>query len=127
MENLSSNNLKRKYGQYSKENLDIALKKVKHGECTIYQSAKTHDVPFNTLKRKLQESGESSRGPQKILSVEEEAELVEFVLECAKVGYPVTANFLMTKAHEISNTHDESSRRFGIKGEKKFSHFKLAC
>ena len=77
--------------QYSKENIVQALDAINKGQ-SYRMAADTFKVPKTTLYRILK--GESSiefkkKGPRSILSEEDEADLVQWILYCASVGHPV--------------------------------------
>ena len=75
------------FKQWSKEDLKLAIKAVKDG-WTIRRAAEEFGVPKSTLYDRV--SGhvafEARSGPPRYLNDQEEKQLVNFLIGCAKVG-----------------------------------------
>ena len=77
------------YKQWNEDQMANAFEAVKKGS-SIRHAAEEYDVPRSTLADRI--SGRvvpgTNSGPSKYLSTEEEDELVQFLLDCASIGYP---------------------------------------
>ena len=77
------------YKQWNEEQMAYAVKAVTDGS-SIRRAAEEYDVPRSTLGDRI--SGHvvpgSTSGPPKYLSAQEEEELVQFLIDCASIGYP---------------------------------------
>ena len=80
------------YGQWEQESLDAAVAAVEVDGVSIRRAAMLYSVPKSTLYDHV--SGRVDRqakpGPKPYLSLAEEEELVNFLLKCARIGYPHT-------------------------------------
>lgn len=78
-----------KYKQWDEEQMVYAVKAVTDG-LSIRRAAEEYGVPRSTLGDRI--SGcvipGSTSGPPKYLSNQEEEELVQFLMDCASIGYP---------------------------------------
>ena len=75
-----------------------AMEAVRSGKMGQNQAAKTYDVPRTTLKDRLSgrvKHGKKS-GPEPYLTTEEEAELAEFLKQCARMGHGKTKKELFS-------------------------------
>ncbi len=70
--------------------MERAMKDVTNGTLTVRRAAVEYGVPRSTLHDRV--SGKvfpgAVSGAPRYLDVDEEEELVEFLLGCAEVGYP---------------------------------------
>jgi len=78
------------YKHWTEEQMDLAMDAVIEGSSTVRCAAVEYGVPRSTLGDRI--SGRvipgTKSGPAKYLTNEEEDELVQFLLDCASVGYP---------------------------------------
>ena len=78
-----------KYKQWNEEQMCHAFEAVTNGS-SIRRAAEEYNVPRSTLGDRI--SGRVvpgiKSGPSKYLSTQEEDELVQFLLDCASIGYP---------------------------------------
>lgn len=84
--------------QWLNENMLMAMNDVKEGKLTAYAAAKKYDVPRRTLDDRLKGRVQhgTNPGPLTVLTKEEEASLVAYLLHMAQHGFPLTPT--MTKA-----------------------------
>lgn len=86
----------KKYGKYSKENLKAALNAIKSGTPTA-AAASTFGVPRTTLIGKIRGKfpEECKSGVSSVLTKEEEKILTDWIINMAKMGFPVTKDQLL--------------------------------
>lgn len=82
--------------QYSKESLESALSEVKSKNGSLRSVATKFKIPESTIRAKLgHKYAEKKPGPQTVLTSDEEAELVKWIVQCSKAGFPVDKNMLL--------------------------------
>jgi hypothetical protein len=90
-------NRPKKHRQWSEESMLGAMNAVKEGLMGVNRAAFEFAVPRTTLKDRI--SGRvihgTSTGPKPYLSLEEEKELVDFLLKCSRMGYGKTRGQVM--------------------------------
>ena len=102
------------YKSYSSQQLSLAIAAVAKG-MTVRRAAEEFNVPRSTLHDRISgrvELGARS-GPERYLGDQEEEQLVEFLVNCAKIGYACTRSqvmeivqqCLMMRGLEITVTH----------------------
>lgn len=76
------------FKQWSKKDLQLAIKAVKNG-WTIRRAAEEFGVPKSTLYDRVSSlvAFEARSGPPRYLNDQEEKQLVNFLIGCAKGGY----------------------------------------
>ena len=78
-----------KYKAWNEENLQLAYQSYQRKDFSLRQAAEAYDVPKSTLHDRI--TGKvpfyKKSGPPRYLTGTEEAELVNFITESAKVGY----------------------------------------
>ena len=77
--------------QYSEEQMLGAIKSVKKGMPRI-AAAESHGVPLSTLKDRFNDRVVHGQNlvPRSYLAKDDESELADFLVECAKLGYGKT-------------------------------------
>lgn len=108
---MSENKEKRKNCQYPAESMDQAVEDVKSGVSTMWEAAKKHQIPYQTLKDKIEGKHDGKVGRKCILSREDEADMASWIKERAKMAFPLTKDDLMDAAFKIAER----------KGDQKFS------
>ena len=93
------------YRTWENVSMQNALKAVDKGE-SIRRAAELYNVPRSTLYDRV--SGKvmhgARSGPQPYLSVEEEEELTNFLLETAKIGYAHARKQVIALVQQIVNS-----------------------
>lgn len=89
--------------KYTSQSLDAAIISFRNGE-SISAAAKNHQIPYSTLYNKL--IGKSPlkiqhSGPESILGAKVEKELVSWLLETSKMGFPTSKQMLLDTVQEI--------------------------
>ena len=76
------------YKHWTEEQMGLAVNSVLKGS-SIRLAAEEYDVPRSTLGDRIsgRVNPDAKSGPSKYLSNEEEDELVQFLLDCASLGY----------------------------------------
>ena len=82
---------------YTEDDMAKAIQLVNEGSCSIYQAAKMCKVPRSTLDDKVKGKVPLKRkmGPPSILTAEEERNLVIWILELSRRGWPITKEQLL--------------------------------
>lgn len=95
--------VKRKLFQYSPHKVGLALGAIRSG-MKVSTAAKTYGIPRSTLRNKLSGVAPESSGhvgPQPVLGSEIEAELVRWIIECSRSGFPVDKDGLCDSVQRI--------------------------
>nr|CAH7750980.1 unnamed protein product [Callosobruchus chinensis] len=81
-----------KFFKYSENDLLRAVHSIKSGEISLNYASKLYGIPKSTLSNKLNKKVPMERkmGPTTVLSKEEEKELVIWILNKAKLGFPLS-------------------------------------
>ena len=97
-----------KYKSWNAENMENAIKAVEKGE-SIRSSAERHGVPRSTLSDYINGKNKSSehRSGAPYLTVEEEEELVSFLIQSASIGYPRTRKDILCLVQQIMDKKRE--------------------
>ncbi|KAK9686715.1 CENP-B N-terminal DNA-binding domain [Popillia japonica] len=80
---------KRKYRDFSKEELENAIEAVKSKTLSLHEAAQTYGISKSTLWRKVKNRHMKSIGGQTVLSETEEEQIVETILYAADWGFPL--------------------------------------
>lgn len=84
---------KNKYNrfQYSQQALEAALKSIANGELNINKASNVYKIPKSTLHNKITNKVPLQRkmGPQPELTVDEEAKISDWIINKAKLGFPI--------------------------------------
>ena len=83
--------------------MDRAINAIEQQGITIRKAAEMYQIPRSTLHDHLTGKLEhgSLPGPKRYLTMEEEEEIVSFLIRCAKIGYPHTRHQVMGLVQEI--------------------------
>lgn len=76
---------------YSKEDLEEALSKIKNNVMSIRQAARHYTIPRGTLQNRIHNRTKQSfncSGPAPVLSFEEEENIITWLNEHARKGFP---------------------------------------
>ena len=98
---LPTSNRPKKLRQWDDDAMGRALEAVTEGKMSVNRAAVEYNVPRTTLKDRV--SGRvihgSNMGPKMYLTYEEEKELVDFLLNCARMGYAKTRQDVLKIVH----------------------------
>ena len=93
----------KKFKQWSEDVMEKAINAVINDGVSIRRAAEDYGIPKSTLGDRI--SGRilpgSSSGPRKLLTTEEEEDLVAFLRRCAAIGYPKSRKDLMELVQRI--------------------------
>ncbi|KAJ8938287.1 hypothetical protein NQ314_011539 [Rhamnusium bicolor] len=94
---------KRKFHQYSDENLQKAIEAVRNG-AKIRETCRNYAIPRGTLQDRLQgrvPNKARQMGPDPYLSLENENKIVQWILQLAKCGFPIKKQELISTVQKI--------------------------
>ena len=98
---VSTSNRPKKLRQWNDDAMKRTLEAVAEGKMGVNRAALEFNVPRTTLKDRI--SGRvihgSNMGPKTYLTHEEEKELVDFLVNCAKMGYAKTRQDVLKIVH----------------------------
>ena len=93
----------KKFKKWSEDIMEKAINAVINDGVLIRHAAEDYGIPKSTLGDRI--SGRilpgSSSGPRKLLTTEEEEDLVAFLRRCAAIGYPKSRKDLMELVQRI--------------------------
>jgi hypothetical protein len=113
-----------KTGQWTSDSLAKAITAVKRGNMGLRQAARAYNIPPSSLYDHLTgKIKKRKRGPQGVLSQEEEALVVEWILNTQEEGRSVTIQQLKLKVAEITRTRQTPFTK-GIPGPTWWKLFK---
>ena len=96
------------YCGYSSVNMEKAYEAVAAGKMCVQKAAEEYGVPKSTLHDRV--SGKvalnARSGRKKLLTDEEEASLIEFLVRCASIGYAKSRSDVLAIAQQIARTRD---------------------
>jgi hypothetical protein len=90
-------------GQWTNDTLQEAISAVRHGAMTLRQAGRHYNIPPSSLSDHM--TGRITKrkyGPQGVLSVEEEASIVNWVRQTLADGWPVGIKQLKMKVAEVT-------------------------
>ena len=89
--------------QWTDEAMARAINAVEQQGISIRRASEMYQIPRSTLHDHITGKVEhgSLPGPRRYLSIEEEEEIVTFLIRCAKIGYPHTRHQIMGLVQEI--------------------------
>jgi hypothetical protein len=94
----------KKTRKYTKDQLDQALSQAKSSG-KIRAAAKLFKIPFSTLHDKISgKYAKETRGPNTILTPEEEERTIEWIKYMAKAGFPVMQKDLQINISNLAKT-----------------------
>ena len=98
-------NRPKKLKLWTEEQMSLAVEAVRSGEMGVRRAHQEFGVPKSTLydrvSGRVQEGAVS--GPQAYLTKEEEDELVHFLVECARFGFPRTRKQVIAIAQSVAS------------------------
>ena len=106
--------------------MEEACRAVKNGSMGLCKAARAHNVPVETLRRRVVGSvGLDCRpGPQTLLTREEEAQLMEYCVIMADMGFGLTREGVMAMAYAIvEKTRRSHSFKSGHAGRGWYENF----
>lgn len=115
---------RRKNCQYPTISLQDAIADVQNGELTTWEAAMKHNVPYQTLKHKIEGTHEEKVGAKTILALEDELELVKWIQDRAKMGFPLAKEEFLDAAMKIADR--KGNRKFAEKGMRFHSFFAIS-
>ena len=75
---------------YTKETLNLALEEVKKGH-SVFATANKYNIPESTLRAKKENKyADKKPGPATVLTMTEENDLVDWIFNCSRKGFPLT-------------------------------------
>jgi predicted transcriptional regulator len=80
---------KRKYHDFSKEDLEKALREIRSKKMSMVEAAEHYNISKSTLWRKLKNLHMKKHGGQTVLTKMEEDNISEIILFAADWGYPL--------------------------------------
>ncbi|KAJ8303709.1 hypothetical protein KUTeg_018741 [Tegillarca granosa] len=93
------------YRQYSPTAVTNAMEKIRAKEVSIYKAFKIYNIPETTLRHREAERVDIETvrsGPSTLLTLEEEAKLVQHLKYIATLGYGYTRNELLDIASDYT-------------------------
>lgn len=87
---------------YSEKSVTEAISHIKDNGMSIYAASRKFKIPESTLRNRLRGRHEKIHGSDKVLSVEDESQLSEWIVLCARSGYPKTKIQIRKTAAEIA-------------------------
>ena len=92
-----------KYKTWNEDRLHLAYQSYQRKEFSLRQAAEAYEVPKSTLHDRITGKVPFNKksGPAKYLTDAEEAELVNFIVECAKVGYARSRKDVLTLVQAV--------------------------
>ena len=100
------------YASYTEDDLQTAIDDVRNNKTTIYSAAKRFKIPFQSLSNRIKEKSSSNHGKSTVLSADLEKELCEWILHCAKIGFPRTKDELLNAAAELALLSPNENNNF---------------
>lgn len=94
---------------YSNSTLDPILTRIRNGEMTMNYASKHYGIPRGTLQYRLSSryKNKGTTGPCTVLTNEEEQDILIFLKDMERKGFPITRNSLI---HRISCFLKENHR-----------------
>jgi hypothetical protein len=112
-----------KTGQWTSDSLAKAIMAVKRGIMGLRQAARAHNIPPSSLYDHLTGKIKKRKRGQGVLSQEEEALVVEWILKTQEEGHSVTIQQLKLKVAEITQSRPTPFTK-GIPGPTWWKLFK---
>lgn len=115
----------RKYADYTQENLDEAIRKIRSGEMSNRKAAKHYKISISTIKRRLKGVHLKRPGGQTILDEETEKMFADHVVTCSLFGYPMTGFDIrvLVKSYLDRNGLTISSFKNNLPGKEWYKSF----
>jgi transposase-like protein len=103
--------------RYSPQDMAAAVEDVKLKKANAKEAAKSHGIPYTTLRDRLSGIHNGIYGRTTTLSEKEEQEIVDWIEDCAKLGQPLSKEQVMDAATKISNLPTHQGRNFQDSGK----------
>lgn len=106
---------------YSKADLEDALREIKDSRITIRQASRQYKIPRGTLQNRIHNRTKQSlnrSGPPSVLSIQEEEEIIVWLNEHARKGFPRRPDDLKFLVKEFL---DKSQRESPFTGKIDFT------
>jgi hypothetical protein len=107
------------FKSYSEQNLQTAISEVQSGEQTIYGASKKHLIPLKTLWNRIKGKSSAKHGNSTLLSIETEQLLVDWIVQCARMGDPRTKDQVIRAAAACAKAENGKD----CKGDVPSSHW----
>ena len=78
----------RRYGEWDKSKMELAIQACKNDEISITQAVKTFGVPRNALTSRVKGTHQKRCGGQPVLNEQEEAVIVKYLILLSEWGFP---------------------------------------
>lgn len=96
--------------EYTKEVMNLAMKEIESKKCSVRSIAVKFNIPESTIRAKIRgKYADKKPGPVTVFTPEEEMELVNWITECSKAGFPVDKNMLLDSVQMILNKLEKVS------------------
>lgn len=100
--------------QYCEDIMAKAVGDIKDNLMSAYAASKKYKIPVSTLRDRLKGVHNKTYGAVKVLSDEEETLLAEWIILCAKAGFPKSKKQILKTAGDLANLHPEKTFLRGI-------------
>ena len=83
-----------KWFKYSEESLLEAVREIKEGKMSLSEASRVHNISKATLDNKVKNKVRMERkmGPATILTNEEKSNVAKWIIDKAKLGFPIHAD-----------------------------------
>ncbi|XP_065074218.1 uncharacterized protein LOC135698251 [Ochlerotatus camptorhynchus] len=102
-----SKSRKAKLITYSESYLEETVNQIRNGTLLLYTAAKLTGIPRATLQYRLSSvfKNKGTRGPYSIFSTNEEKEIVKWIKDMVRKGFPITKSRIEYKVSNYLKTH----------------------
>lgn len=113
------------FKKYSECDLQKAIAEVKDKKLSCNAAANKFNIPEKTLRTRLAGKTSTQHGASKILSDDEEKQLVKWIILCANSGQPKTKEEILKTAGDFANLNPNPTKHFknGKPGKDWFKSF----
>ncbi|XP_022826400.1 uncharacterized protein LOC111356328 [Spodoptera litura] len=119
---MDSNKKKYERFRYTQETLERAVTAIAKGEITINKASNVFSIPKSTLHNKLTNKVPLQRkmGPPSELTVDEEAKIAEWIVNKAKLGFPMHPEEVFDTVENFLTANNRKSKFTGNRPGKKW-------
>jgi Tc5 transposase DNA-binding domain len=100
------------FQNYCEENVRDVLNEIRSTNLTCYAASRKYKIPYSTLNDRLRGKHSSQHGNERVLSKEQEEELVCYVIQCSQKGNPQQTNDILRAAAKISAQNPDKTKHF---------------